>query len=240
LKEIQSTTNPQISHFSLLMKKNTYRKETGRFLVEGKNLIYDLTKRHPPIQLLLTKKNLHHFSHFKGEILLISDAIAQKISDVESPEGCFAEYQTPNLVPKKLQRALVLDGLQDPGNVGTLLRTALGFAMDAIFFIEPMCDPWNPKTLRAAKGAQLDLPLIKTTYDELPNTLPILVADTSGENLQTFSAPKEWLLVLGSEALGPSIPPSKSATKITIQTSPKIESLNVAVAGGIAMYALTT
>jgi RNA methyltransferase, TrmH family len=238
VREIVSTANHNVRHWTELMRKSSYRKEKNRILVEGKNLILDLIKRHSPLRLILTQSSCNFFTNFPGEIYLISDEIAKKISSVESPEGCFAEYSPPNLSPSKIQKALILDRLADPGNVGTLLRTALGFKVDAIFLIEPCCDIWNPKTIRAAKGAQFDLPIIRCGYDMLPKEIPLLVADTKGIPLHEFSPPKKWLLVVGNEANGPNIPEGIERTTITIKTPGPIESLNVAVAGGIVLYVL--
>ena len=238
MKEITSSANLEVSHWIQLTKKSSYRKATQKVLVEGKNLLKDLIRRHNPIRLLLTKTALNDFSDFPGEIILISDAIAAKISSVETPEGCFAEFHLPSPQTQSIEKGLILDRLADPGNVGTLLRTALGFMIDIVFLIEPCCDIWNPKTLRAAKGAQFDLPIIPITYENVPKHLPIIVADTKGVFLHEFTPPKQWVLVLGNEACGPSIPQEMKKTTITIETPGPIESLNVATAGAIALYTL--
>jgi RNA methyltransferase, TrmH family len=239
VKEISSLANVEVSHLLQLTKSSSYRKSQQKILVEGRNLLKDLLQRHDPIRLFLTKTAFAEFSDFPGEIVVISDAIANKISSVETPEGYFAEFHLPKHTVPSIQKGLILDRLSDPGNVGTLLRTALGFMIDVVFLIEPCCDVWNPKTLRAAKGAQFDLPIIPISYENLPQQLPIIVADTKGIFLHEFKPPNQWLLVLGNEAFGPNVPPEIQRTTVTIKTPGPIESLNVATAGAIVLYALT-
>ena len=136
-------------------------------------------------------------------------------------------------------RCHVLDGLQDPGNVGTLLRTALALDVRTVFLIDPCADPWNPKALRAAKGAQFDLTLISGTFDIIPPDASLIVADTKGEDLRTYTPPKNWFLVVGNEAHGHRVPESRHPSLITIPMPGPMESLNVSQAGAIILYALT-
>jgi TrmH family RNA methyltransferase len=179
-------------------------------------------------------------SRFNEERIIISEIVASKIAAVKESEGCFAEYVfPPQGIPAHIENALILDGLQDPGNVGTLLRTALALNVQTIFIIEPACDPWNPKTIRAAKGAQFDLSIISCTWDKIPPQAPLLVADIEGENMREFLPPKNWFLVLGNEAHGHTVPQSLHPHFIKIPMPGPVESLNVSQAGAILLYMLT-
>lgn len=242
IQKITSTSNALVKHAVRLQKEKSYRNSTQSLLVEGKNLLIDLLKKHTPKHLLLVESLVPLFHEFPGDVYIIEEHIAKKISLLDSPEGCFAEYSLPqHSFPQSIEKALILDRLQDPGNVGTLLRTALAFDVTTIFFIEPCCDVWNPKVIRAAKGAQFDLSLIPTTWETLSSLFPALtlfVADLEGEDISSLLPPKRWLLVLGNEAHGPQIPSSFSPRRIRIPMSNKVESLNVAQAGAIALYCL--
>jgi RNA methyltransferase, TrmH family len=242
IKKITSTSNEIVKHAVRLQKEKSYRTSSNTVLVEGKNLLLDLTKKKAPLRLYLVEPLLSLFQEFTGEILLIDEKIAKKISMLEAPEGCFAEYPLPTpLFPKTIEKALLLDRLQDPGNVGTLLRTALAFGVETIFFIEPCCDVWNPKVIRSAKGAHFELSLISTSWDELAphiQNFTLYVADIEGEDIGKISPSQNWVLVLGNEAHGSVIPSRLKKTLLRIPMSDKVESLNVAQAGAIVLYCL--
>jgi TrmH family RNA methyltransferase len=238
LKIISSPSHDLVKHFARLQKDHSYRDETNKIVVEGKNLLQDLVKRHRPSRIMVVERLLPLFQGAADEVIQITPQIAQKVSSVQSPEGCLAEFPIPlHTWPSVINQALVLDRLQDPGNMGTLLRTALAFDIRTIFCLSPSCDPWSPKVLRAAKGAQFDQTIITCSFEELTTRidLPILVAELSGRDISSFSPPERWLLVLGNEAHGSKI---SSPTLLKIPMKGPVESLNVAQAGAILLYAL--
>jgi len=249
VKEIVSSKNPIVSHLTALKKEKRYRKETGLVLVEGKNLVKDLLEKRKAKRLFVTKDfaevNASLLKKLQTEELyLLSDPILQKITSTESPEGILAEVPMPkesDLRGKK--RILALDRIQDPGNLGTLIRSALAFGWEGIFLIEPCCDPFNDKALRAAKGATFFIPLQNGNWETLQdiakaNKLSFFVADLEGISFEKAPKTDTMILVLGNEAEGVSPPQNLRATQITIPMEQKTESLNVAVAGGILLYAL--
>lgn len=239
MKTITSLSHELVKHWVRLQKDRSYRETTHKVLVEGKNLLHDLMKRHLPVRLIATENQMELFEGFSGERICIQESIASKISAVENPEGCFAEYDIPpSKSDEKIEHGLILDRLQDPGNVGTLFRTCLAFNIRTIFLIEPCCDPWNPKTIRAAKGSQFDLSIISCTWDSIPLHIPLVVADIQGEDIHTMTPPKEWLLVVGNEASGPRVPQSLQPRFVTIPMPGPVESLNVSQAGAILLFAL--
>lgn len=239
MKEVFSTSHDLVKHWVRLQKERSYRHEVGRVLVEGKNALRDLLVRHRPVRLMVTERQLPYFDELCDECIVISEAVAQKISDLESPEGCCAEFALPQ-PPKQpvLEKVVILDRLQDPGNVGTLLRTCLAFGVQTVICIEPSCDPWNPKVIRAAKGAQFDLSLLLCSWDRLPQLGPLLVADAAGVDVRTVPRLDRWALVLGNEAHGAEIPLYVPKTVLSITMSGPMESLNVAQAGAILLYVL--
>ena len=178
------------------------------------------------------------------EFLLVTEDIIKKISGIQTPEGILAEVAIPQ--ESSLANShyiLALDGIRDPGNLGTLLRTALALGWDGVFILENSADPYNDKALRAAKGSTFRLPIKTGPWSELKkllnqNHLKALAADLEGENLDSFSLHDNIVLVLGNEAQGLSKDASSICKKITIPMKGPMESLNVAVAGGILMYSL--
>lgn len=171
----------------------------------------------------------------------VSREILKKISGQPHPEPVAALTAMPPFVELSTKQAVIaLDGVSDPGNVGTLIRTGAGLGWEGCFLTQTCADPFNHRALRAAMGATLHLPLQMGTDEELlrlaQNFSPI-VANLVGIPLTQFTSPPKPLLVLGSEASGVSPAIAKAFPNVTIPIA-AIESLNVAAAGAIFMYAL--
>ena len=232
-KEIKSLQHPIVKHLVKLRKEKRYRAEKNALLIEGKKL---LSEYQGPINVLITTETFSHHLSPKSHFI-VPLQIIQKISEAVSPEPFLAEVPLPpqgNLAGKK--QLLALDCISDPGNLGTLIRTALAFGFEGVFLID-CTDPFGAKALRAAKGATFHLPIQQGTEQELlslieENQLTPYVADTQGKETPLTSP---LILILGSEAHGPSPLLKKRGTQITIPMESKTESLNVAVAGGILM-----
>jgi len=233
-KELTSLQHPIVKHLVKLRKQRRYREECGRLLLEGKKMIEEYPY---PIETLLTTKETHISAknHY-----LINTAILEKIAGTATPEPYLAEVPLPPYQSLKGKtRLLALDNVSDPGNLGTLMRTALAFGFVGVFLTEGTADPYSDKALRSAKGATFHLPLQTGTIEDLlslikENTLTPYVADSKGTALTSFTSP--LILILGNEANGPSPFLKKQATLLSIPLSDKTESLNVAVAGGILMH----
>jgi len=175
-----------------------------------------------------------------GADVVVTPEILKKITGLVTPEGVAAEVALPepaNLTGKKW--VVVFDAIADPGNVGTLLRTALALGWEGVFLMEGTADPFNEKALRAARGASFHLPLAFGTVAELKKLAEgrtVYVADIQGHPLEKGRSPA--LLILGSESHGPSQAVQQLGKPVTIPMAGPMESLNVATAGGILMYTL--
>lgn len=179
------------------------------------------------------------------EVFRVTPEVLKKISGIEEKDGCAAIVPLPPPQPlEKKSHLLILDRVGDPGNLGTLFRTALAFEWGGVWLTEGTVDPFNDKALRAAKGATFRLP-----YDFLDpakaknwikqHNAAIFVADLDGEKLSpscSFEPP--LALLLGSEGRGPGDWVSSLARKITIPIKKEVESLNVASAGSILLFAM--
>ncbi|KAK8271010.1 hypothetical protein V6Z12_D11G235000 [Gossypium hirsutum] len=151
-------------------------------------------------------------------------------------------------------RILVLDGIQDPGNLGTLIRSAMAFQWDGIFLLPGCCDPFNEKALRASRGASFQLPIVSGSWYHLQTlkdtfNMKMLAGhpDIDGKLKKPFSLSQEFVhsvahvpscLVLGSEGRGLSEKSQLKCELVSIPMTGKFESLNVSVAGGIFLYML--
>jgi TrmH family RNA methyltransferase len=240
--EITSAQNPKVKHWTKLRLNRDYRYQHKKILVEGVKLVRELGNLIET--LIVISESLIPKNCSPKELYIVTPTIMNKISGVESPEGILAEVSMP--VPayfEKVNFLLALDGVSDPGNLGTLLRTALALGWDGAFILDNSCDPFNEKAIRAAKGATFRLPLKMGSWKELQqivnaHNLTPLVADTEGENLLDWKRKKKILLVLGNEAHGASVDAERFCNKIKIPMLGEMESLNVAIAGGILMFVL--
>lgn len=234
-KEIKSLQHPIVKHLVKLRKEKRYREEKRSLLLEGKKMVYEYQGA---VDLLLTTRGTNIPDHLSPKMrFVVSPEIIEKIAGTSSPEPFLAEVPLPsstNLDEKTC--LLALDRISDPGNLGTLLRTALAFGFDGIFLIE-CTDPFSPKALRSAKGATFHLPIQNGSADDLlklveKNRLTPYIGDTGGEDI-TMTAP--LVLILGNEAHGPCETLKNSGKVVAISIESQTESLNVAVAGGILM-----
>lgn len=239
--KISSLSNPLVKHLVKLKENSAYRKETQRVLVEGHNLIADL--KDAVFHTLLVKDEKLIPDVKAKEVFIADEAILRKISSTTSPEGIIGELDMPLESPlEKTESLLALEGINDPGNLGTLFRTALAFSWSGIFLLPNCCDPFNDKVIRAAKGANFKMAFKRGTWQELKElakreNLSPLAADLQGEKPEFYTG-KKPLLVLGNEAQGLSQIAKGFCKAVSLPMNPEVESLNVAVAGGILLFLL--
>jgi TrmH family RNA methyltransferase len=177
----------------------------------------------------------------------VTDRILRQVADTESPQGVVAIIEHPRSVlsaiaPKRGSAVLIIDGVQDPGNLGTLLRTAFALGSSGAILLKGTADPANPKALRAAAGASFRLPTAAATDDALSawlreNDVTLWVAESDGTPLSRAAPPGKLALVVGNEGAG--VRPAVAALarkRVAIPLARGAESLNVAVATGIILY----
>lgn len=235
-------TKEYLKHLYKLRKDKKYRDEQKKVLIVGKKMVEEL--RSKPEKLILTK-NAEPPSHLKGvAVLRIKDDTMQKLTGLKNPDGICAEMAMPQSQTfNGLKHVIALDGIQDPGNLGTLIRTALSFNWDGVYIIDPSCDPYNDKALRAAKGATFRIPIQVGPWSELrelirKNSWTPYAADMNGRPVDKAIKADKILLLFGSEGQGISHDAKLISTPVSIPMHQEMESLNVAIAGGILMYLL--
>jgi len=179
----------------------------------------------------------------------VEDEELEDLSDTESPQGILLVCEEPTLSLEDLLgrapgRFLVLDGVQDPGNLGTLVRAARAFALDGVVALEGTVDPWNPKAVRASAGSSFHVGVVKAPWSEVAPGLrktdvQLLVAEAGGVDVAKVEPPSRWALVIGNEGRGVRNEVRAAAERVvTVPMPGGAESLNAGVAGAILLHSL--
>ena len=240
MEVIVSTQNQRIKRIASL-KTAKGREETGLFFAEGIKLIRDNADK--IVELFVREdKALEYAKEFDIVPTVVSSAVYDKISDTDTPQGILATFKIPAESCPQGKRLLVLDGIQDPGNVGALLRTAVAAGFDGVIAVDS-ASAYSPKAVRASMGGVFRIPVAKMTRDDAIKALCgrlVVVLDMGGENLFSARTDGDFALVVGSEGKGLSPEFRSRADKVlALPMAGGIESLNAAVSAGIAMYALS-
>lgn len=241
ITEISSLQHPLVKKWVKLRSEKEAREEHRSVLLTGEKMIRDLAKK-ISLQALISERPAPEIT--AQERYVVNADILRKITGVASPDGFAAVAALPK--PQSLadkQRIVVLDRIADPGNLGTILRTALAMNWDGVLFTPQTVDPFNDKALRASKGALFFLPFAWEALEEGASFLQkagshAYVADLEGLPLSEVSAHPPFALILSNEGAGPSGWAEKVAMKISIPMHNDVESLNVAASGAILLYAM--
>ncbi len=260
---ITSKKNQKIDRWKTLQKEPSFRKKEGAVLIEGRNVILDILSHFPSkVRHLLIREDAIPFLkkyNISCSYTVISALVFKDIAQVEESDGLILEcsIQQDQELGSFLNACssntsfLILDRVQDPGNVGTLIRTAAAFGIKAVIAIRPTCDLWNPKVVRSGKGAHFQLELFESSWDEIiclqpffPQLIATYPKDMGAIDIDVFLESRKlqlhWALVLGNESQGVSIPSEIKIEKVSIPITDKVESLNVAQAGAILLYLLSS
>lgn len=236
---ITSLDNAKVAQVVKLADKK-YRKQTGLYVIEGARLVADAV-RHGAIitQIFVRESTAENFDFYNA--IVVSDKVFAKMSDTVTSQGVVAvvqKQQNDLCAPSK--DILILDGLQDPGNVGTLIRTAVACGFSDVFAVNSV-DLYSPKVLRSAMSAHFCIKLHQC--DDFASVLPllsnvqILCADMDGNNVFCQQFDKQVALVVGNEGNGVSQVARNSAHKVvSLPMENDFESLNASVAGSVIMY----
>lgn len=233
-KEISSKDNNKLKHAASL-KESKYRKEYQEFLAEGKKSL-EMALKSGNVKEIFTVKPLENIPDDIVQYI-VKPELLKKVSSSVNPEGVVFVNNIVNRKPKTFNKVVYLDHLNDPGNVGTILRTALAFDYDAVIFSEGSCDPYNEKVVAASKGAIFSLPILTGELKEYSYGKEVIVSALSDRaiDIKELKTPKSFILVVGNEANGVSDETMKLASVITKIEIKNIDSLNVAIATGILM-----
>ncbi|HEX4838860.1 MAG TPA: RNA methyltransferase [Rhabdochlamydiaceae bacterium] len=235
---ISSLQHPLVKRLVKLRDHKAFRAQEKSVLIVGVTLVSDVAARMP----LKTLISVDPLPFNAKESYLAPPNVLEKIISISSHDLVAAEVEIPKQSSlEKCKTVVVLDAVSDPGNVGTVLRTAIALGWDGAFLTPRTADPFNDKALRAARGAPLFLPLRQGSHADLKqlihtNAMNVYVADVEGKTLNDVPFKKPLALVLGHETEGPSDEMKALGQVVSIPMANQMESLNVASAAAIFMY----
>lgn len=235
---ISSKSNPLIKKMSSLAEKK-YRKLYGLFIVESVKAVDECLSSGMEVEEIVCTQDL---SEKYPTAIIVTDELFGRISTERNPQGVLAAVKLPQ---KPLQSpkssCLLLDRLQDPGNMGTIIRTANAAGYTDIYLVN-CADAYSPKAVRASMGGVFYVNVYEGSYDEVFEVLegvPLITADMSGEDIFAFDAPEKFCICIGNEGGGVSdTVVNHSAYKVKIPMRETCESLNAGVSAAVAMYVL--
>lgn len=247
MERITSRANPLLGHMKKLIKDRSYRREKGEFLCDGVKMLEEAMKWGAEITAVLVSEGLDIPLPEKGRIVQVPAGVMESVSPMKAPQGVVFTCKIPNQGQLNLKNArtlLLLDGLQDPGNVGTIWRSASAFGADGLLLTGHSADPYNWKAVRASMGAVFRLPAMELEYGELKAFCKekgfalfgtALRDDT--EDLRDMDKDCPCILAVGSEGRGLSEELLNLCDKtVKIPMEPGCESLNAAMAATIALW----
>ncbi|KAG1679823.1 hypothetical protein FOA52_012736 [Chlamydomonas sp. UWO 241] len=265
---ITSTSNEYVKHCVRLRTSARYRADAGRCLLVGSELLREAAGDAGPLQarvLFVPETSTSGsgpapptFGIDARAAVVVSEGVLKKLTGLESVDGVGAvaeldlppeaDFSQPGM---RVSRLLALDRVQDPGNLGTLLRTAVAFGWDGVFLLPGCADPFGDKAVRAGRGAALRAPIVRGDLAQLQALVAshhlLMVAAEPEEDAAGGGggAPGQGTasggvcLVLGSEGQGLSPEVLAACTPVAIPMAGRMESLNVGIAGGILMFMLS-
>ena len=247
---ITSTSNSRVQWIRSLQRRRRARQQEGAFVIEGTRLVEEafragVTPRlivHGPRLDQRTAQLVDGLARRGAPMLLVSDHVLAACASTETPQGLLAVLSFPEVpVPVQPTLALIADGLADPGNLGTLLRTALAAGVEAVFLSSGTVDAYNPKVVRAGMGAHFRLPIIYEPPEMLVRRfsgIPVWLAEPRGGiRYDRLDGRRPLALVIGGEARGPAeIWRRSAAGSISIPAAGDVESLNAAVAAAVILF----
>jgi TrmH family RNA methyltransferase len=245
---ITSPQNEKVKLAGALQSSARQRRKENKIVLEGARLIRDaLAAGHIP-QFVLISPNLRDEGLVMAlaskhiEPLMVSEAVMRHASDTLEPQGALAVFPLPRLkLPSSLDHVLILDAIRDPGNLGTILRTAAAAGIDAVLLAPTCADLYNPKTLRSGMGAHFRIPAIDADWPQIEAACAdrrVYLADGNG-NTRYYCADwsGRWAIIIGSEAHGAGREARRLAHElIAIPMAAQTESLNASAAASIILF----
>lgn len=249
---ISSTSNPQVKRLVQLQKKSKARNEENVFIVEGIRMFAEVPKKRVEkvyISESLYNKKKQDLDLNEMSFEILSDSVFQHVSDTKTPQGILCvvkqkHYNIEDLLKIENPHFMVLDNLQDPGNLGTIVRTAEGAGVDAVFLSKESVDIFNPKTIRSTMGSIYRMPVVYV--DDLLELLDVFqkkgiksyAAHLEGKNsYDQESYVGGTAILIGNEGNGLRDEVSQKADIwVQIPMKGQVESLNAAIAASVLMF----
>ena len=255
---IESRQNSALRHLVRLGRERKYRRSTEEMLCEGEKMLEEALRSGAQPGVLLVRERakdslpdglLDRAAQAGAALYCAPDALFELASDVETPQNVIFSCKQPRWTADALDgkaQVLLLDGLQDPGNLGTILRTAEAFALGAVVLCEGCADPFAPKVVRSTMGAVFRLPCVRLSLKEAIAQLHAQGLPVYATALHADSVPLSAVslnraaVIIGSEGRG--VTPQAiemSDQRVIIPMHGRAESLNAGVAAAIVIYEMT-
>jgi TrmH family RNA methyltransferase len=248
---ISSSQNPKLKLVRSLLGRAKERREAGAFVAEGVRLVEEAANSNWGFRFVLFDETLNERGKSNVENLRsrgvecdeVSPSLMKSLSDTETSQGILAVLNlTPIPYPASPSFILIPDQIRDPGNLGTLIRSADAAGVDAVLIPPETTDPFAPKVVRAGMGAHFRLPILSMGWEEIGRIREsanqrVMLADMDGESCWEMDLRQPMMLIVGGEAEGASESARKLASQhISIPMAGRTESLNAAVAGSVLMF----
>lgn len=255
---ITSASNGQIKYINLLQKKSKARKEASAFVIEGENMFEESRREGNLIKAYFSEtfynnRSIEEPTYFKDlSFEIIQDGVFNKVSNTATPQGVLAtakmaDYDISQIINNPKATLLVLENIQDPGNLGTMVRTAEAAGFTGIILSKDCVDMFNPKVIRSTMGAIYRMPF---AYEDNSHDFKKTLQEIKSKNISIYAASLEGAscydiieysnqcaVLIGNEANGLKKTTADMAdTIIKIPMEGKVESLNAAVAAAIIMF----
>ena len=241
---ITSLENERVKKYIKLQQRK-YREEYQEFIVEGMHLVLEAFKKGMIVEIILEKDEVVPLN---SEIVYVTRDILEKISTVKTPQNIMALCKMPKEETSFGERILLVDEVQDPGNLGTIIRSGVAFGVDTIILSSNTVDLYNPKTIRSTQGMNFyvniitDADLVEVIGKIKEKDIPVYGTKVGyGEDVRSLGEKdkKRYTLVVGNEGNGVREKVSEICDKhLYIHLNDRVESLNVGVATSILLYEL--
>ncbi len=241
------------------LRRRKTREREGLVLVEGVRSAAEVIRAGSEIRFAACSSRLgrgepgselaRELEESGATVMRLTDAELRAVSDTQAPQGVLLVVREPSREMTGLieggARVLLVDGVQDPGNLGTLIRVAAAFGVGAVIVLDGSVDPWSPKVVRSSAGMCFRVAVAQAPWPEVRSRLreagvPLLVAASDGMDIARMPRRASWALAIGSEARGVRADVrTAAAASVAVPMSGGVDSLNAGVAGAILLYELT-
>lgn len=238
-ERITARKNPLLQQVRKLLSSKKYRQETGLFVADGTKLLKEALHWWDGVETVILSDGVEEDVPENVRLVYVPEDVMESISPMQTPQGALFVCRLPEeteFVPKP--GMLLLDGIQDPGNLGTILRTADALQVP-VALLEGCADPYSHKVVRASMGAVFRTPVVQTTWEQVEKSgIPVAVTALSDRAVDIRSAAlNEMAIVIGSEGQGVRREIiEKADSKLIIPMDERCESLNAAIAAAIVMW----
>lgn len=243
VERITSRKNPLLQQVKRLLSSRKERETTGLFVADGTKLLTEAVRYCPGLETVILSDGVEAEVPAHVRRVYVPEDVMESISPMQSPQGALFICRLPEKTPFEPKPGmLLLDGLQDPGNLGTILRTADALEIPVVL-LEGCADPYSHKTVRASMGAVFRSPVVSATYQQVRQAcsaagISVAVTALSDQAVDLRSAPlQKMAVVIGSEGKGVRQEILEDADRqLIIPMNPRCESLNASVAAAIVMW----